>query len=63
VANFYDPNGHIPFGKGRVEAHLIDAAGKVLKIAARSKTQAAKTLLGWMQSLGKDPSKTSKNLF
>ena len=53
VANFYDPNGHIPFGKRRVEAHLIDAAGKVRKIADRSKVKVAKTLLEWMESLGK----------
>ncbi len=50
VANFYG-SGHIPFGKRRVEAHLIDAAGKVLKIADRSKPQAAKILLGWMERL------------
>ncbi len=57
VANFYDPNGHIPFGKRRVEAHLIDASGKVRKIEDRSKVQAAKILLGWMKILGRGPSK------
>lgn len=54
VANFYDPYGHNPFGKGRVEAHLIDAAGKVRKLSGRSKAQAAKVLLGWAESLAKD---------
>lgn len=52
AANFYGP-GHNPFGKRRVKVHLIDAAGKVRKLAGRSKTQIAKTLLEWMESLGK----------
>ena len=51
VANFYDSTRHIPFGKRRVEAHLIDAAGKVRRIEGRSKIQAAGTLLKWMESL------------
>ena len=50
VANFYG-SGRIPFGKRRVEAHLIDAAGKVLKISNRSKTQVARLLLDWMENL------------
>ena len=57
VANFYGP-GRIPFGKSRVEAHLIDASGKVRKIMGRSKMQVSKTLLGWMESLGKYSSKS-----
>jgi len=56
VANFYGPNGHIPFGKRRVEVHLIDAAGKVRRIANRSKVQIAKILLGWMEGLAKHSS-------
>jgi len=52
VANFYGP-GHNPFGKRRVKVHLIDAAGKVRKLAGRSKVQIAKALLKWMESLGK----------
>ena len=59
VANFYDPCGHIPFGKRRVEAYLIDVTGRVLKIADRSKSQLAKLLLGWMEGLGLDPSRNS----
>ena len=58
VANFYDPKGHIPFGKRRVEVHLIDAAGKVRRIADRSKAQVSKILLGWMENLGRDLSKS-----
>ena len=50
VANLYG-SGRIPFGKRRVEAHLIDITGKVQRVAARSKVQVAKTLLGWMESL------------
>ena len=57
VANFYDPRGHNPFGKRRVEACLIDAAGKGLKIANRSKSQTAKILLDWMESLVRHSSK------
>ncbi len=53
VANFYGP-GHIPFGKRRVEAHLIDRAGKVRRIANRSKLQASKILLEWMEGLCED---------
>ena len=52
VANFYG-SGRIPFGKRRVEVHLIDTAGKVRKMADRSKAQIAKALLGWMENLGK----------
>jgi phosphopantothenoylcysteine decarboxylase / phosphopantothenate---cysteine ligase len=52
VANFYGL-GRIPFGKRRIEAHLIDASGKVRKITGRSKTQVSKILLEWMESLGK----------
>ena len=63
VANFYDLKGRSPFGKQRMSAHLIDAAGKVRRIADRSKAQIAKTLLEWMESLSKDPSKSVKNLF
>lgn len=55
VANFYDPNGHVPFGKRRVEVHLIDAFGKVLKITDRSKTQVSKILLKWMERLAQCP--------
>ncbi len=55
VANFYG-KGHIPFGKRRVEAHFIDASGKVLRIADRSKEQVARILLNWMESLGSVPS-------
>ena len=58
VANFYDPNGHIPFGKRRVEVHLIDATGKVRRITDRSKMQISKILLGWMESLSKYSSKS-----
>lgn len=50
VANFYG-SGHNPFGKRRVKVHLIDAAGKVRKLAARSKAQVARTLLKWMEHL------------
>lgn len=53
VANFYDPKGHIPFGKRRVEVHLIDATGKVLSMRDRSKIQIARILLGWMECLSK----------
>ena len=52
VANSYDPSGPGPFGKRRVEVHLIDAVGKVRRMTNRSKTQIAKILLGWMESLG-----------
>ena len=58
VANFCG-SGHIPFGRRRVEVHMIDATGKVRKIVDRSKAQVAKTLLGWMESLGKDPFKNA----
>ena len=51
VANFYDPRGCIPFGKRRVEVHLIGADGHVRKLAKRSKSQIAKTLLDWMEHL------------
>jgi phosphopantothenoylcysteine decarboxylase/phosphopantothenate--cysteine ligase len=50
VANFYG-RGRIPFGKRRIEVSLIDADGKVRRIANRSKAQVSKTLLGWMESL------------
>ena len=56
AANFYG-SGHIPFGKRRVEVHLIDTSGKARRIADRSKTQIAKILLGWMESLGQNPSR------
>jgi len=56
VANFYG-KGHIPFGKRRVEVHLIDAAGEVRKISGRSKEQLATILLGWMARLGTVSSK------
>jgi phosphopantothenoylcysteine decarboxylase/phosphopantothenate--cysteine ligase len=52
VANFYNPHGHIPFGKRRVEVHLMDAAGKSRRITNQSKRQLARALLGWMESLG-----------
>ena len=55
VANFYGP-GRIPFGKKHVEASLIDASGRVLKVSERSKSQAAKILLTWMERLGSCPS-------
>jgi len=55
VANFYDPLGHIPFGKRRVEVHLIDASGKVWSFVKRSKRQIAGTLLKWMEGLGRQP--------
>ncbi len=58
VANFYDPKGQIPFGKRRVEVHLIDAAGKVRKISDRSKAQISGVLLGWIESLRKIHSKS-----
>ncbi|MFA5168494.1 MAG: phosphopantothenoylcysteine decarboxylase [Candidatus Omnitrophota bacterium] len=58
VANFYGSNGRIPFGKRRVEAHLIDAAGRIRRIAARPKAQIAKILLRWMESLNKHLSKS-----
>jgi len=51
VANFYDPKRCIPFGKRRVEVHLIDAKGGVQKFQDRSKTQIAKELLRWMKGL------------
>ncbi len=64
VANFYDPKHRIPFGKRRVEAHLIDACGKVRKITNRSKVQVSKILLEWMESLGKHSLiRGPKNLF
>jgi phosphopantothenoylcysteine decarboxylase / phosphopantothenate---cysteine ligase len=57
VANFYDPRGPIPFGKRRVKVHLIDAAGKVLRLASRSKRQVAGSLLKWMERLRRCPSR------
>jgi phosphopantothenoylcysteine decarboxylase/phosphopantothenate--cysteine ligase len=56
VANFYGSRC-IPFGKRRVEAHLIDVSGKVRRITDRSKAQIAKILLGWMEHLGQYPCK------
>lgn len=56
VANFYG-SGRIPFGKKRVEAHLIDTAGRARQIRNRSKAQVSKTLLGWMESLNRYSSK------
>ena len=53
VANFYDPKGHIPFGKRRVEAYLIDAMGNIRRMVNQPKIQIAKVLLKWMESLGK----------
>ena len=50
VANFYG-RGRIPFGKRRIEVSLIDVSGKIRRIANRSKAQASKTLLTWMESL------------
>ena len=51
VANFYDPKRCIPFGKRRVEVHLIDAGGKVKRLRDRPKPQIAKEILGWMKEL------------
>ncbi len=51
VANFYDPKYRIPFGKRRVEVHLIDAKGKIRRFPDRSKVRIAKELLGWMKGL------------
>ena len=62
VANFFGA-GHIPFGKRRVEVHLVDEAGKVRRIANWSKGQVAKTLLHWMERLAQHSLKASKNLF
>lgn len=51
VANFYDPKGHVPFGKRRVEVRLIASTGKVRRLVNRSKDEVARTLLGWMEDL------------
>lgn len=50
VANFYGSRGQVPFGKKRVEVRLIDAAGKVRKIAG-TKPRIARVILEWMKSL------------
>lgn len=50
VANFY-AQGQIPFGKRKVEVHLINAQGKAKKIGTRSKAQVARALLKWMENL------------
>ena len=55
VANFYNSNGSIPFGRRRVQVHLIDASGKVRRLTDRSKAQVAVTLLGWMERLSRVP--------
>jgi len=51
VANFYDSDRHIPFGKRHVEVCLISADGRVCKLARQSKNQVAKALLSWMERL------------
>ena len=50
VANFYG-SGRIPFGKRRVQVHLIGSDGNVRKLADRSKEQIAIALLKWMELL------------
>ena len=50
VANFYG-SGCVPFGKRRVEVHLISSDRSVLKLTNRSKDQIARALLGWMGRL------------
>jgi phosphopantothenoylcysteine decarboxylase/phosphopantothenate--cysteine ligase len=54
VANFYDPKSSIPFGKRRVEVHLISADGDARKLVNRSKPQVARTLLKWTKGLSED---------
>jgi phosphopantothenoylcysteine decarboxylase / phosphopantothenate---cysteine ligase len=56
VANFYG-SGRVPFGKKRVEVHLIDASGTVRKLLDRSKAQVSRELLGWMEVLRRGPSR------
>lgn len=51
VANFYDPKGHIPFGDRRVDVHLIGSLGKPCRLAKRSKSQIARRILHWIESL------------
>jgi phosphopantothenoylcysteine decarboxylase/phosphopantothenate--cysteine ligase len=53
VANFYG-SGRVPFGKRRVEMHLIDANSGALRLADRSKDQIARELLKWMERLNGD---------
>jgi len=50
VANFYG-SGRVPFGKRRVQVHLIGSDGDVRKLANRSKEQIAGELLKWMELL------------
>lgn len=51
VANFFDPKRQIPFGKRRVEVHLVDSGGDARKLVNRSKIQVARVVLDWMESL------------
>jgi len=52
VANFYGA-GRIPFGKRRVEIHMIDARGRVARVRNKTKTQIAEVLVKWLESLYK----------
>ena len=61
VANFYG-SGRVPFGKRRIEVHLVGSDGLVRKLADRSKSQVAGALLKWMESLGGSVAGTSKKL-
>jgi len=54
VANFYG-SGCVPFGKRRVEVHLIGSGGSVQTLTDRSKEQIARALLKWMESLRRPP--------
>jgi phosphopantothenoylcysteine decarboxylase/phosphopantothenate--cysteine ligase len=56
VANFFG-SGRVPFGKRRVEVHLIGAKGHSLRLADRSKDQIARELLKWMERLNGDLSR------
>jgi phosphopantothenoylcysteine decarboxylase/phosphopantothenate--cysteine ligase len=54
VANFYNPQGHNPFGNRSVRVCLIGASGHILRLAKQPKEQLAKTLLNWMECLHRD---------
>ena len=51
VANFFDPKRRIPFGKRRIEVHLIGAGGNIRKLTNWPKVRVARAVLGWMESL------------
>jgi phosphopantothenoylcysteine decarboxylase/phosphopantothenate--cysteine ligase len=51
VANFFDPKRQVPFGKRRIEVHLIGPGGDIRKLANRSKIQVAQAVLRWIKNL------------